>query len=104
MKSSTEKSSQIQQNFVDSQANELNKLRIGNIFNESTTESNPNNNGILTNILQQISTNLIADNNKEVDLATISLPDTDEIVDTNQNAPNSSIWSFSDQNKEKPTE
>lgn len=93
-----------QQNFVDSQSNQLNKLRIGNIFNETTTESNPNNNGILTNILQQISTNLIADNNEAVDLATISLPDTGEIVEPNQNAPNSSIWSFSDQKSEKQKE
>ena len=94
------------QNFNN---NPQNKLQINNMFNSGTSEScsNPSD-GILTNILQQLNTNLFPDQsanepNKDiskkksslVDLATISLPNTgiSESVESSS-AQNSSIWSF----------
>lgn len=92
------------QNFINSQ--------IDQIFNAGTNEpsSNSTNDGILSNILQQLNTNFFPDQNPGssqansenpnlVDLATISLPNTpNEQGETKQNInENSSIWSFSQQ-------
>ena len=88
------------------------------MFNPVTSESDSNstNNGILTNILQQLNTNLFpaqssgtskqpaADNVNRVDLATMSLPTkpSDVIVDSAKQTNAPSIWSFPEQKKQQP--